>query len=262
MSLALVWTVFVALLGLAIGSFLTVVISRVPAGQSVVSPPSACPRCGKRLAWWVNIPVLAWIALRGRSVCCATPIPWMYPAVELLTGLSFLAVWAWQGMHFMTINYLVFAAICVALSVIDLQTYRLPDAIVLPSIAFFSLSVPLAVYLDDGRFAWTAWLGGILFSGTLFALAIIKPGGMGMGDVKLAVVLGMFLGSVSLLHVLAGFILATFCGGVHGVVKMALTKGPDRRKFPFGPALMVGAWVALVGGESIIDWYLTVIGLR
>lgn len=262
MSLALVWTVFVALLGLAVGSFLTVVISRVPVGRSVVSPPSACPHCGKQLAWWVNVPVLAWVALRGRSACCGTPIRWMYPAIELATVLAFLGVRAWHGAQFMTINYLAFAAICIALSVIDLQTYRLPDAIVLPSIVFFSLSVPLAVYLDHGRFAWAAWLGGILFSGTLFALAVIKPGGMGMGDVKLAVILGTFLGSVSLLHVLAGFILATFCGGLHGGLKMALTKGPERRKFPFGPALMVGTWVALAWGAPIVDWYLSVIGLR
>lgn len=256
------FTALITVFGLCVGSFLTVVVSRVPAGQSVVRPRSACPQCDRALPWLVNIPVVAWVAMRGKSACCGTRISWLYPTIELTTGLAFLGVWLWQGSSFMTINYLAFAAICIALSVIDLQTYRLPDAIVLPSIVFFSLSVPLAVYLDIGRFAWAAWLGGLLFSGTLFALAVIKPGGMGMGDVKIAVVLGTFLGAVSLLHVLAGFILATLCGGLHGGLKMVLTKGPERRKFPFGPALMLGTWIALVWGAPIVNWYLDIIGLR
>lgn len=248
--------------GLLIGSFLNVVIHRVPRGESVVHPRSRCPGCGQEIAPVDNVPVLSWLLLRGRCRSCAEPISVRYPLVELATGVLFVAVLLWCGVSWALPAYLYLAAIAVALSAIDLDTKRLPNAIVLPSyvVALLLLLLPAAL---DG--SWAAYVRAILAGAAMFAfyflLAFVYPAGMGFGDVKLAGVLGIYLGWVSWGVVLVGGFAAFLLGAVVGIVVMVAGHGGRKTKLPFGPFMMVGAFLALFFGQPLVDWYVSSLGL-
>jgi len=252
----------VLVLGLLIGSFLNVVIYRVPRGESVVYPGSRCPGCGKEIRPWDNIPVLSWLLLRGRCRNCGERISVRYPLVELLTGLMFLAVLVWSGVTWQLPAYLYLAAIGVALSAIDLDTKRLPNQIVLPSyvVALVLLLLPAAI---DGE--WTSYLRAMLGGAALFAfyflLAFIYPAGMGFGDVKLAGVLGIYLGWVSWGVLVLGGFAAFLLGAVVGIGVIVFGKGGRKTKVPFGPFMIVGAFLALFFGQPVVDWYVSSLGL-
>jgi leader peptidase (prepilin peptidase)/N-methyltransferase len=254
--------VAVGVLGLLIGSFLNVVIHRVPLGESVVSPRSRCPQCGTELAARDNVPVLSWLLLRGRCRTCSTPISARYPLVELGTGLLFAAVTWWCGATWQLPAYLYLAAIGVALSAIDLDVRRLPDAIVLPSYGV-ALALLLVPAVAEGR--WADLLHAVLTGLALFVfylvLAVIYPAGMGFGDVKLAGVLGIYLGWVSWpLAILATFA-AFLLGSVVGVAVMVRARTGRKTKVPFGPFMIVGTFLALFYGQPVIDWYTSRLGL-
>lgn len=193
--------------------------------------------------------------LRGKCRHCGTTISPLYPAVELSTACFFMAVYHWSGISWMLLPLLYFAAISVALFVIDLQTYRLPNAIVLPSAAGLAIVLPVCAWLDGHRAPWVVWVGAIVYCLVFFLPALIKPGAMGMGDVKLALILGGFLAWAGWLILPVGFMVSMLIGLVHSVTKMMLTQGPNRRKFPLGPSLLVGTWCALVWGQGIATWY-------
>ncbi|CAB5024965.1 MAG: prepilin peptidase [Actinobacteria bacterium] len=252
----------VTLLGLLIGSFLNVVIHRVPLGESVVSPRSRCPGCGTELSWYDNIPVLSWIVLRGRCRTCSTPISWRYPLVELGTGLLFGAVTWWSGATWALPAYLYLAAIGVALSAIDIDTKRLPNAIVLPSYAVASGLLLLPALLEGYRTSLLyAAITGIALFTFYFLLAFIYPAGMGFGDVKLAGVLGLYLGwSGWGLAVVATFV-AFLLGSVVGVVVMVRSGGGRKTKVPFGPFMLLGTFAALFFGQGVVDWYFGSLGI-
>ena len=250
------------ILGLLIGSFLNVVIHRVPLGESVVHPRSRCPGCGTELAPRDNVPVLSWVLLRGRCRTCGEPISPRYPLVELGTAVLFAAVAVWCGLSWALPAYLYLAAISVALSAIDLDVRRLPDKIVLPSYVV-ALVLLLLPSIAEGR--WDAYLRAALTGVGLFAfyflLALIYPAGMGFGDVKLSGVLGIYLGWYSWgLAILATFV-AFLLGAVVGVVVMVRTREGRRTKVPFGPFMLVGTFLALFVGQRVIDWYVAGIGL-
>jgi leader peptidase (prepilin peptidase)/N-methyltransferase len=248
--------VLVLLFGLLIGSFLNVVIHRVPRGESIVSPGSRCPGCGNDIAWYDNIPVLSWLVLRGRCRNCGEPISWRYPAVELLTALLFAAI-AWQfGATWELPAYLYLAAIGVALTFIDLDTKRLPNAIVLPSYVVAAVLLALPALLDS---QWDNYLGALLGGVALFAfyfvLAFIYPAGMGFGDVKLAGVLGMYLGWLGWGAVIVGGFLGFLLGGLVGGALMVARRAGRKSAIPFGPFMVAGALVAVFAGPAIADWY-------
>jgi len=250
------------ILGLLIGSFLNVVIHRVPLGESVVHPRSRCPGCGTELAPRDNVPVLSWVLLRGRCRTCGEPISPRSPLVELGTAVLFAAVAVWCGLSWALPAYLYLAAISVALSAIDLDVRRLPDKIVLPSYVV-ALVLLLLPSIAEGR--WDAYLRAALTGVGLFAfyflLALIYPAGMGFGDVKLSGVLGIYLGWYSWgLAILATFV-AFLLGAVVGVVVMVRTREGRRTKVPFGPFMLVGTFLALFVGQRVIDWYVAGIGL-
>jgi len=252
----------VGILGLLIGSFLNVVIHRVPLGESVIRPRSRCPQCGAELRERDNIPVLSWLLLRGRCRACSAPISVRYPLVELGTGLLFAAVAWWCGLAWQLPAFLYLAAIAVALSAIDLDVKRLPDAIVLPSYVV-ALALLLLPAVAEGR--WLDLLHGVLTGLALFAfyflLAVIYPAGMGFGDVKLSGVLGLYLGWVSWpLAILATFA-AFLLGSVVGVVVIVRGKGGRKTKVPFGPFMLLGTFLALFFGQPVVDWYTSSIGL-
>lgn len=254
---------FGALLGLAIGSFLNVVIWRVPRGESVVNPPSACPSCGRAIEPRDNVPVVSWLVLGGQCRHCHERISARYPLVELGTAVLFVVVALRFGLSWELPAFLYLAAITVALALIDIDVHRLPNAIVLPSYPVAGvLLVAAALLQGDPGAALRAVLGGLALYAFYFLLAFIYPAGMGFGDVKLAGVLGLYLGYLGWAEVVVGGFLGFVVGGLGGVVLIVLRRAGRKSKIPFGPYMLVGAWVAVLAGGALVDWYLGVSGLR
>lgn len=244
------------LLGLVIGSFLNVVIYRVPKGVSVVSGRSHCPACDAQIAWYDNIPVVSWLILRARCRSCGESIAVRYPLVELLTGVVF-ALFAWRiGLDWALPAFLYLGAIGVALAFIDLDTKRLPNAIVLPSYVVTAALLLLPAFLEP---AWDAYLRAVLGGAALFVfyflLASIYPAGMGFGDVKLAGVLGAYLGWLSWGVLIVGGFLGFLFGAVVGGALMVAGRAGRKSAIPFGPFMVLGAFVAVLVGPNIADWY-------
>lgn len=251
--------VLVGLLGLAVGSFLNVVVWRVPRGESVVSPPSACPRCGHRIRARDNVPVLGWVLLRGRCRDCGEPIAVRYPLVEAGTGVAFALV-AWgAGVSWTLPALLYLAAVSVALALIDLDTHRLPDAIVLPSYVVATVLLGLAAWNPggepDGAAFVRALVGGAVVFAVYFLLLVVYPAGMGFGDVKLAGVLGLYLGWAGWASLVVGWFAAFLLGGLFAVGLLVAGRAGRRTSVPFGPWMLAGAWIGLVAGDAVWDWY-------
>jgi len=228
---------FIGILGLCVGSFLNVVIYRVPAGMSVVSPASACPACEHEIRARHNVPVAGWLALRGRCFDCDAPISARYPLVEAATGFLFAAtVLAFPDQPRLWPALLYVAAIGVALTLIDLDVRRLPDAIVLPS--YPALAV-LLVLAGDAPALTRALIGGLLL-GAIYAAIALVSGAMGWGDVKLAGLLGAVLAYVSWEALILGGYLAFVLGAGVGIALLVLGRAGRRTAVPFGP-FMIGA---------------------
>lgn len=252
-----------AVLGLLVGSFLNVVVHRVPAGESVVSPPSACPRCGHRLRARDNVPVLSWLLLRGRCRDCRAPISARYPLLETSTGvlLTLVAVEVGWSPELPALLYL--ACVAVALTAIDLEHHRLPDAIVLPSYVVGAALLAGAAALEG---EWSPLLRAAIGLAVLwlayFALALAKPGGMGFGDVKLAGLLGMHLGYLGWAELAVGAFAAFLVGGVVGIALLATRRAGRRTAIPFGPFMLLGAAIGVAVGPGLAAGYLGLVGLR
>ncbi len=273
------WT-SVGLLGAFIGSFLNVVIHRVPLGQSIVHPGSRCPRCARALRWFDNLPLVSWLALAGRCRTCRARIAARYPLVEALTAALFLAVWWRFGAAPHTAVYLALTAVLVSLTFIDIDHRIIPNVISIPFIAIgfalswlvpagetFLLARPDGPALVKVLIAWIngatlpvgpggSGLGILLGGGFLLLTAIVaelvlKKEAMGMGDVKMLAMIGAFLGAASLPFVV---LVSMMVGSVYGVARMAMGKG---NLIPFGPFLAIGAQAYLfVGPEATRLWLL------
>ena len=251
-----------ALLGLVIGSFLNVVVARVPAGESIVRPASRCPSCGHPIRGGDNVPVLSWLWLRGRCRDCRAPISPRYPLVEAGTGLAFGAVAAWRGLDWALPAFLYLAAISIALALIDLDVKRLPDVIVLPSYPVVVLLLAVPTLVEGPLWAGVrAVLAGLALFGVYATLWFIKPGGMGLGDVKLAGLLGLFLGWLSWAHLAVGGFLGFLLGGLVGGLLMALGRAGRKSKIPFGPFMLAGCWLAVPLADPLTSAYLRASGL-
>jgi leader peptidase (prepilin peptidase) / N-methyltransferase len=255
--------VLTAVLGLVVGSFLNVVVWRVPRGESVVAPPSHCPSCEGPIRRRDNVPVLSWLLLRGRCRDCTAPISARYPAVEAATALVFVLLAGRFGWDWQLPAYLYLGAIGVALTLIDIDVRRLPNAIVLPSYPAVAALLTLPA-VTDGRWAdlLRAVLGAAVLYGGFFLLAFINPRGMGFGDVKLAGVLGGYLGwlgwGVIGVGAFGGFLL----GGLYGAVLMLAGRAGRKSQIPFGPFLIAGALLAVLGGQQVVDGYLRLTSVR
>jgi leader peptidase (prepilin peptidase)/N-methyltransferase len=239
----------VGILGLLIGSFLNVVIHRVPAGASIVSPPSQCPTCEVAILPRDNVPVLGWLLLRGKCRNCRTPISVRYPLVELLTGGAFVVV-AWRAAQLdqraAVPALLAFTALGIALAAIDIDVRRLPDRLVLPAYPVLAaLLAGAGVVRHDWSSVARAGLGALALFTFFFALAAASPQGMGFGDVKLAGVIGLVLGYLSWPALLIGAFAGFFLGAVVGVVVLATGAGDRKTAVPFGPFMVAGALLAL-----------------
>jgi leader peptidase (prepilin peptidase)/N-methyltransferase len=265
--------------GLLIGSFLNVVIHRVPLKLSIVSPPSACPNCHSAIRPRDNVPVLSWLLLRGRCRDCAAPISARYPLVELGAGVFFAAV----TLRFLSagalsratsaadvaalvlelVAFLYLGAISVALTLIDIDTHTLPNRIVLPSYLIGAVLLTGAALLGgDGAALLRAAIGMVALGLAYLGMALAYPGGMGLGDVKLAGVLGLFLGYLGWPPLVVGTFAAFLLGGLFSVGLLALRKANRKSGIPFGPWMLGGAWVGVFFGMPIALGYLSIFGLR
>lgn len=255
MTSSLAALVTVVLFGLAVGSFLNVVIIRLPEGRSLWRPASACPGCGTPLAWHDNIPVLSFVALRGRCRTCGTAISWQYPLVEIVTAAAFALAWLEWGTTVDFVVAVVFLAALIAITGIDLRHRIIPNAISVPGIL-----AGVAASLATGRVPWQDSVIGIIVGGGIFLVIIVGYAlitgveGMGLGDVKLGAMLGAFLGWKALLVALfAGILL----GGT--LASALLAAGGIGRKdaIPFGPFLAVGGVIGLFWGGRVVAWYVS-----
>ncbi len=235
--------------GLVIGSFLNVVIARVPERRSLWRPGSACPGCGAAIAWYDNIPILSFLALRGRCRACATPIPWRYPLVEGVTAALFGGAAYRFGPTPEAVVAAALLAVLVALTAIDLEHQIIPDVISLPGILAGALA-----NLATGRVPWLESLIGIVVGGGVFLVIILASGGgMGAGDMKLGAMLGAFLGWKV---VLLAIFVAVVIGGVLAVTLIATGVRGRKDPIPFGPFLAAGGAAGLFWGEGVLRWYL------
>jgi leader peptidase (prepilin peptidase) / N-methyltransferase len=237
--------------GLIVGSFVTVVAYRVPRGESIVGPRSRCPACGSQIAAYDNIPLVSWALLRGRSRCCGEPISVRYPLTELGLGALYAATVAvlWGDGGEIALG-LVFVTMLLAVTVTDLERRIIPNKILL--VAALG-GVVIAVVADPGSLPERA-IAATAAGGLLFAAALAYPRGMGLGDVKLAATMGLFLGR----NVAPAILIALLAGSIVGLAMIARDGATARKKaIPFGPFLALGGVVGLLAGDQIVDWYLS-----
>jgi leader peptidase (prepilin peptidase)/N-methyltransferase len=232
---------------LALGSFLNVVVARVPRKRSIVNPPSACMSCGERIAWYDNIPVVSWVVLRGRCRACGSRIPWLYPAVEVTTAVLVAGCFLAFGVTFDALVAAFFCAVLVVITVTDLEHRIIPNKVVVPAAAIALLVQTLLHPSPE----WA--LAAVAAAGFLLLAAIAYPGGMGIGDVKLALLMGAVLGRDVAVAMMLGMVLAL----VPSVVLLARHGGAARKMgIPFGPFLALGSVLALFWGRRLLDGYL------
>jgi leader peptidase (prepilin peptidase) / N-methyltransferase len=239
-------------LGLVLGSFLNVVIARLPRAQSIVSPPSRCPRCKARIQPWDNIPVLSFLILRGRCRNCRKPISWRYPVVEITAGVL-LFLLARRAEHpALLVPHAAFLLALLAVAWIDFDTRTIPDAVTIPGVG---LGLAASLFGPPGIFAAAlgALAGGLSLwlVGTIYERATGVPG-MGGGDVKLAAMMGAFLGAGG---VFGAIFLASFAGSLFGLLLIARGRGDRRSAIPFGTFLAPSAVALLLYGDVLFRWY-------
>lgn len=242
------------LFGLVIGSFLNVVIYRVPRGESIVAPRSRCPACGTTLRATDNIPVVSFIALRGRCRSCHAPISVQYPIVEVLTACLFAATAARFGFAWPLPAFVVLSAGLVALATIDVERQILPKVIVYVVTALVAvLLVVAAATTDDWRRLLIALACAAVWFGVFFVIHAASPESLGFGDVRLVFVLGLALGWLGIGYVLAGLFVASFIGGVVGIGLIATKRASLTTRLSFGPFLTLGAEIVVFAGSAILS---------
>lgn len=245
---------FLGAFGAAIGSFVNVLAYRMPRRESVVKPRSRCPQCNTQIAAYDNIPVVSWLLLRGHCRHCGTSIPARYPLVEALTALLFVAVGLKIGLEDTLLPALAFTITLVAAAETDLEHRIIPNRLMAVSAV---AAVVLWAIADPSRLPENL-IAGAAAGGVMFLVAIAYPAGMGMGDVKLAGVMGLYLGASVAPALFIGFAAGALVG-----IGIVLVRGAAARKqgVPFGPFLAFGGIVALLYGPELIDWYERISGL-
>jgi leader peptidase (prepilin peptidase)/N-methyltransferase len=245
-----------AAFGAIVGSFLNVCIYRLPRRQSIVSPPSACAGCRRPLNWFENIPLVSYVALRGRCRTCGGRISWRYPIVEALTAVVFGVGWAFYGPGVLLADRLILACLLIVLFAIDLEHQILPNAITLPGIL---VGLVFSAFTEPG---WQASVIGILLGGgTLYLIATVwwwvrREEALGMGDVKMLAMIGAFIGWQLTIVTL---MMASIAGSLIGLVLIATRRGGMKTALPFGTFLALGAALAVTAGSGMLSWYLNLL---
>ncbi|TSA09637.1 MAG: prepilin peptidase [Deltaproteobacteria bacterium] len=246
--------IFALTLGLCVGSFLNVLIYRLPLQKSVIHPASACPNCGIPIRWYDNIPVLSYLLLRGKCRHCQSRISLRYPIVELVTGLLSLAIFFRYGVSWACLFYFIFISALIAIIFIDFDHQIIPDVITYPGIVtgfISSLILPNITYSDS--LIGIILGGGILYLIALGYLMLAKREGMGGGDIKLLSMIGAFLGWQALPFTI---LVSALLGSVVGIIAMLKTGKDAKMAIPFGPFLSIGAILYLFWGKAVTQWYL------
>jgi leader peptidase (prepilin peptidase) / N-methyltransferase len=254
MNVELLPLVGLAILGLAVGSFLNVCIHRLPRKASIVQPPSSCPNCGYQLRWIDNIPVLSYAMLGGRCRKCRQSISIRYPLIELVTMVVFVLHYLVFGLDIILVPRLLFASILIVLFAIDLEHHLLPNVITLPGIV---VGLAFSAMLPPGLV--NALLGVVAGGGVLWLIGeayyrYSGHEGMGGGDVKMLAMIGAFLGWKLVILTL---VLSSFLGAIIGVLVIAIRRGGMKHALPYGTFLSLAALTASLVGSEIVDWYLS-----
>jgi leader peptidase (prepilin peptidase) / N-methyltransferase len=246
---------YAAALGLITGSYLNVVIHRLPRGVSTVLPASACPECGTRIRARDNVPLLSFLLLRGKCRACGHPIGWRYPMVEAATGALFLACYLRFDATWSALVAALFGCMMIALALIDLEHFILPDRITLPGIALGLLVQPLVKWVGlPWALAGAAVGAGVILLMNAIWLAVRGVQGFGYGDVKMLAMIGAFLGMTG---VVVTLFLAALLGSITGLALMARNRIRLQSRLPFGFFLSLGALAALFYGPGVVHWYLS-----
>ena len=250
---------FVAVpLGLAFGSFLTVVIHRIPAGESVMHPRSRCPGCGTPIRGRDNIPVISWLLLGGHCRTCGERISPVYPLTELACSALFALVALGYDDAWTAILLGPFLATLVAISIIDIRHRKIPNRIVYPGVLVSAGFIVVADVAGSELEAARAGIGLLAYGAGMLIVALVSPRGMGMGDVKLAGWIGLVCGSLGLAYVGVAAGAGIVLGAIGAIA--ALVGGAGRKSaIPFGPYLAAGAAVSVTAGQAIADWYLRLV---
>jgi len=236
-----------------LGSFFNVCIYRIPRGKSILYPPSHCPKCGTPLKVYDNIPVLSYIFLKGKCRYCKSKISFFYPLVELLTGFLYLLtyiVFSYKDLLDLFFIY-IFVSLLIIITFIDLEHMIIPDILVIPGIIiffFYSFLGINSLFLDK-------LLGGFIGGLIIFLIVFLSRGGMGIGDIKLSIMLGLFLG---IKYLFVALILSFIIGGIVGIILLVFKIKDRKDPIPFGPFLSIGGLIALFWGDVILKiwgWY-------
>jgi leader peptidase (prepilin peptidase)/N-methyltransferase len=253
--------ILAALAGLVIGSFLTVVVHRIPRRESLVTPRSRCPDCGAPIRARDNVPVVSWILLRGRCRSCGSRISPAYPLTELATAGLFVAAALAFDPLFVAVLMALFLAVMLAVALIDARWRIVPNRLVYPAMAAFGVAIVVGDLSRAGVEAYSALIGMALYGVPLLATALVVPGGMGMGDVKLAALIGLVLGSLGLAYVAVAAGTGVVAGGLGALAAMVFLRYGRRQQIPFGPFMAGGAVVAALATTPITSLYLSLAGL-
>jgi leader peptidase (prepilin peptidase)/N-methyltransferase len=245
---------FFALAGLVFGSFLTILVHRVPRGESIVLPASACPQCGTPIRRRDNIPVVSYLALRGRCRHCGTRISAQYPLTEAIAAALFVGAALSLRTIWQAVLVAPFLCILLACALIDARYRIIPNRIVYTSLVLFALAVAVFSLVGSGVSFRTGGLGLLAFGGGLLLVAIVAPHGMGMGDVKLAALMGLVLGSLGWKYVAVAVVVAVLAGGV-GAIATLLAGASRKDAIPFGPYLAGGGVLSALFAPNIAAWY-------
>jgi leader peptidase (prepilin peptidase)/N-methyltransferase len=251
MTSSILWA-SAALFGAVIGSFLNVCIHRLPIGQSIVWPASACPRCGHELSWSENVPIVSYLLQRGLCRSCGQPIAIRYPIVELVTAIMFATAWWYYGPGVLLVSRLVFGCALIVLFAIDLEHHLLPNVITLPGIL---VGFAFSLVTEPGW--WASLVGIAVGGGSLLAIAesyyrVRHEEGLGLGDVKMLAMIGAFIGWKLTLVTL---VMASFAGSLIGLALIVSRRGTLKYALPFGTFLAIGAAVAATVGPDLLAWY-------
>jgi leader peptidase (prepilin peptidase) / N-methyltransferase len=258
----LAWRVVLfALVGLVFGSFLTVLVHRLPRKEGVGRGRSRCPRCGAQVGARDNIPVVSWMVLRGRCRSCGEPISPEYPLTELATGALFAGATLAFDDPVLAALVAPFLGLMLAIALIDARWRIVPNAIVYPAMALYLVALVIVQLSGGGASAVRGLLGLAAYAGPLFLIALAVPGGMGMGDVKLAGLIGLVLGSIAMSYVAVAAGVGIIGGGLGAILALAFFGYRRRQHIPFGPFLAGGAVVATLVGPQIAGLYLSLLGV-
>ena len=246
--------VLIFILGLIVGSFSNVCIYRIPRNESIIYPASHCPKCRSKIKPFDNIPLLSYILLKGRCCNCKSKISLQYPIVEFLTGLTYLTIYLIYGLSIQSLIYIILSSALIIIAFIDLNQQIVPDIISLPGIAIgfiISFFVPYISFINSALGILAG--GGIILIIAMGGSAIFKKEAMGGGDVKLAAMIGAFLGWK---YIIISLFLGFFTGALAGIFLIVAKIKSREDMVPFGPFIVLGSFITLLWGEKIISWYL------